>query len=255
MGVVEGLTEFIPVSSTGHLIIAGKILGFEGELASVFEVFIQSGAILAVVLLYRQRFAKLLDLREKRGFAGLNGIFLLGLTSAPALLAGLLFHGRIKEHLFNTSTVAIGLGVGGIALLAAERFDKNPRKFSLDEILWRDALLIGLFQCLALWPGTSRAAATIIGAMLLGLDRKTSVEYSFFAAVPVITAASFYDLYKNWELIASGGGAIFAAGFVTSFVAAWISIQFFIKMLSRFTLKSFGWYRIAVAPFVYFFLR
>ncbi len=255
MGIVEGLTEFVPVSSTGHLIIAGKILNFTGELASTFEVFIQMGAILAVVILYRERFIKLFDFKSNGGFAGMNGILLLGATTAPALLAGLAFHGYIKEHLFTTSTVAVGLGIGGLALLAAERFDKNPNKFSLDDIRWKDALLIGLFQCLALWPGTSRAAATIVGAMILGLDRKTAVEYSFFAAVPVITAASLYDLYKDWHLMSAGGGAIFAVGFITSFIAAWFSIRFFVKMLSHSTIQVFAWYRIAIAPFVYFFLR
>ncbi len=255
MGVVEGLTEFIPVSSTGHLIIAGKILNFTGELASTFEVFIQMGAILAVVILYRERFLKLLHFKEKKGFAGVNGIFLLSATTVPALLAGLAFHGYIKENLFNTSTVAIGLGVGGVALLAAERFDKIPRVFSLDEIGWKDALLIGLFQCLALWPGTSRAAATIIGAMLLGFDRKTAVEYSFFAAVPVICAASLYDLLKNWDLVLSGNVGMFAVGFAVSFIAAWFSIRIFVKLLSHFAIEVFAWYRIAIAPLVYFLLR
>jgi undecaprenyl-diphosphatase len=153
-----------------------------------------------------------------------------------------------------TSTGAL-LKISSVALLLAERFDKNPSKFNLDEIQWKDALLIGLFQCLALWPGTSRAAATIIGAMLIGVDRKTSVEYSFFAAVPVITAASLYDIYKNCHLISGNDAMIFAAGFITAFISAWISVRFFVKMLSHLAITAFGWYRIAIAPFVYFFVR
>lgn len=255
LGIVEGVTEFIPVSSTGHLIVASKILNFDGPTASTFEVFIQLGAILAIVVLYRERFFGLLQLNRKDGFAGIPGLTTLAITSFPAFFLGALAHGYIKEHLFNTTTVAIGLGLGGVALLFAERWDKDPRVHGLDSITWRHALLIGMFQCLALWPGTSRAAATIIGAMILGLDRKTAVEYSFFAAVPVIAAASLYDLYKSFGIMSSNDIGIFAAGLIVSFFAAWLSVKFFIRLLSHNTIRIFAWYRIAAAPLIYFFLR
>ncbi|MBI3802669.1 MAG: undecaprenyl-diphosphate phosphatase [Nitrospirae bacterium] len=247
LGVVEGLTEFIPVSSTGHLIIAGHFLGFEGAKASTFEVFIQLGAILAVVVVYKERFLHLLDFSGKKGFNGFNGILLLGLTTAPALLFGFLAHKFIKEHLFNTTTVAIGLAVGGVGILLAERFLPKPDKQRLDSLQPKDALLIGLFQCLALWPGMSRSGSTIVGGMVLGTERKTAAEYSFLAAVPVMFAATIYDLYKNRALLQASDIPLFAVGFVVSFVAAWLAVRSFIQLLTRYTLTPFGWYRIGVA--------
>ncbi|TAK10077.1 MAG: undecaprenyl-diphosphate phosphatase [Candidatus Manganitrophaceae bacterium] len=247
LGVVEGLTEFIPVSSTGHLIIAGHLLGFEGAKASTFEVFIQLGAILAVVVLYKERFFRLLDFSKTRGFAGWNGFVLLGLTTLPALIFGFLAHKFIKEHLFNTTTVAIGLGVGGVGILLAERFLPKPEKHGLDSLRPQDALLIGLFQCLALWPGVSRAGATILGAMIIGTERKTAAEYSFLAAVPVMFAATGYDLLKSRSFLQAADIPFFAVGLIVSFIAAWLAVRTFIQLLSRYTLTPFGWYRIAAA--------
>lgn len=247
LGIVEGLTEFIPVSSTGHLIIAGHFLHFEGAKASTFEVFIQLGAILAVVVLYKDRFLRLLHRSSSGGFAGLNGILLLGLTTAPALVLGFLAHGFIKEHLFNTLTVAIGIFVGGVAILLAERFLPAPTKRGLDSLAPKDALLVGFFQCLALWPGVSRAGATIIGEMLMGIERKTAAEYSFLAAVPVMFAATGYDLFKSLSFLQASDLPMFAVGFVVSFLAAWLAVRTFISLLSRYTLVPFGWYRIIAA--------
>ena len=247
LGIVEGLTEFIPVSSTGHLIIAGHLLGFEGAKASTFEVFIQLGAILAVVVLYKERFFHLFDFSRTKGFAGFNGMVLLGLTTLPALIVGFLAHTFIKEHLFNTTTVAIGLGAGGIGIFLAECFLPKPEKHNLDSLRPKDALLIGLFQCLALWPGVSRAGATILGAMIIGTERKTAAEYSFLAAVPVMFAATGYDLLKSRSFLQAADIPFFSVGFIVSFIAAWLAVRTFIQLLARYTLTPFGWYRIAAA--------
>jgi undecaprenyl-diphosphatase len=255
LGVVEGLTEFIPVSSTGHLILAGHLLGYEGEKAGTFEVFIQLGAILAVVLLYKERFYGLIPGDKKEGFAGINGLILLFLTTLPAVVIGGLTHGFIKSHLFNPTTVAVGLGIGGVAILLIERFLPKVKKHGVDSLGWREALSIGFFQCLALWPGVSRSGATILGGMMIGVERKTAAEYSFLAAVPVMFAATAYDLYKSLSFLDVSDLATFAVGFVVSFITAWISVKWFIGLLGRYTLKGFGWYRIAVAILILWLLR
>jgi len=255
LGLVEGLTEFIPVSSTGHLILVGRLLGFEGERAATFEIFIQLGAILAVVLLYKERFWRLLDFRKVVGLAGWRGLGLIGLTTFPALLVGVVAYPIIKERLFTPVTAAIGLGIGGLAILIVEgRMASNGsekvHKAGLDSLTFRDALLVGLFQCLALWPGISRAAATILGGMLIGLERKTAVEYSFLIAVPALCAAAFYDLYKSLEILQPSDIPVFAIGFLTAFLSAWIAIKLFLRFLGSHTLIPFGWYRIALAVLV-----
>ncbi len=265
IGIIEGLTEFIPVSSTGHMIIAGHLLGFTGPRADAFEIFIQLGAILAVVGLYRDRFLALIpgrsgvpapgniadtvDATAGTGFSGWRGLGLLALTTLPALVAGKLAHHYIKDHLFNPITVAIGLAVGGAGLILVERFRPAPRKTGLDSLGWQEALWVGLFQCLALWPGMSRSGSTIIGGMIKGIDRKTTAEYSFLAAVPVMIAATGYDLYKSRGFLHASDAPLFALGFVVSLVSAWFAIRFFIRFLASHTLKGFGWYRIVVAAF------
>lgn len=251
LGLVEGLTEFIPVSSTGHLIVAGQLLGFEGAKANTFDVFIQLGAILAVVVLYHKRFLGLLAFEEKGRFAGLNGMILLALTTAPALLFGALAHSYIKEHLFNSVTVAIGLGVGGVAIIVAERHLPKPERTGLDALTRRDALAVGFFQCLALWPGVSRSASTILGGMIIGIERKAAAEYSFLAAVPVMFAATAFDLYKSLPFLSGADVPVFLTGFVVSFISAWFAVKFFIHLLASHTLKPFGWYRIALALVIF----
>lgn len=257
MGIVEGLTEFVPVSSTGHLIVAGALLGLEGEKAKTFEIFIQLGAILAVVFYYRDRFLGLIDLRsrEEARFAGLRGCLILGLTTAPVLVVGYFVHGFLKAHLFTPVTVSFALGIGGVAILAVERWHPAPATAGLDRIGWRQALAIGLFQCLSLWPGVSRSAATIVGGILGRLDRKTAAEYSFFAAVPALAAATAYDLLKSRQHLGVEDLPFFAVGFGISFVAAWLAVAGFLRLLQRWTLRPFAWYRIAIAPLIYFFLR
>lgn len=255
LGVVEGVTEFIPVSSTGHLIVFGKLLNFCGPTASFFEIFIQLGAILAVVLLFRQRFFALFSFNRGRGFSGIQGLKLLAITTLPALFFGALLHGWIKKFLFNPFTVSIGLVLGGLAILLVERLLKKEAKSGLELLHWKDALAIGLFQCLAMWPGVSRSAATILGGMLIGIDRKTSAEYSFLAAVPVIFAAVLYDFYKSLGWLTLSDAKIFAIGFVTAFVSAWLAVKFFIRLVSRHTLEPFGWYRIFIGPVIFWFMQ
>lgn len=263
LGLVEGLTEFLPVSSTGHLIVAGHLLGFEGDKANSFDIFIQLGAILAVVFLYRARFFSLLSFEkaERRkffapgsilagGFGGLNGIVLLGLTTLPALVFGFLAHSYIKKHLFNPTTVAIGLAVGGLAILLIERNLPKTKRAGLDSLTWREALAVGFFQCLALWPGMSRSGSTILGGMAIGIERKTAAEYSFLAAVPVMFAATAYDLLKSRSFLSAADIPLFLVGFVISFISAWLAVKFFIHLLASHTLKPFGWYRIAVAVII-----
>ncbi len=254
LGIVEGLTEFLPVSSTGHLIIAGDLLNFTGDRAATFEVFIQLGAILAVVWLYRERFIKLLQLTgpksDHKHFQGWNGIKLLALTTLPALIAGLALHGFIKHHLFQPATVAAGLAIGGVALIIFERFVHKPKTVSLDNLTPKQALSIGLFQVLALWPGVSRSAATIIGGMLQGVDRKTAVEYSFLAAVPVMIAATGFDLLSSLSSLQASDLPLFTVGFVMAFASAILAIKYFVKLVQRYTFTPFGWYRIGLAILV-----
>ncbi len=258
LGIVEGLTEFLPVSSTGHLIIAGYALNFTGTKAATFEVFIQLGAILAVVWLYRDRFRQLLQFRKTEGLQGKRGLMLLGLTTLPALFGGLLLHGIIKEHLFQPFTVAIGLAVGGVVILIFEKLLETgkltTKTLKLDAITKRQALGIGLAQLVALWPGVSRSGATIIGGVLYGLDRKTAVEYSFLAAVPVMIAATSYDLLKNLDVLQASDIPLFATGFITAFVSAVLAIRYFVKFVQRYSFKPFAYYRIVLAALVVIFL-
>jgi undecaprenyl-diphosphatase len=254
MGLVEGITEFLPVSSTGHLILAGHLLGFEDETAKTFEVFIQLGAILAVVLAYRATFAELFSAPSGEGFRGRNGIVLLLVTTLPGLVGGKLAHSFIKEHLFNPTTVAVGLAVGAVWILLTERFYRHHAPRSLDELTWKRALAIGCFQCLALWPGMSRSTSTILGGMLVGLTRKAATEYSFFAAVPMLAAACGYDLLHNADLLTSETIPYFLTGFVVSFLSAWAAIRLFIRFVSRHSLSVFAWYRLALAAMVFAWL-
>lgn len=250
MGVVEGLTEFLPVSSTGHLIITGHILGFTGPRAETFEVIIQLGAILAVVAIYWPTFLGLVRPREKRRFSGIYGLWLLFLTSLPASILGLCTHSLIKELLFNPVSVAWALGIGALAILAVERWKPSPRTASLDELDCKTALGIGFFQCLALWPGFSRSAATIMGGMLLGTRRKLAAEYSFIAAVPIMIAATGFDLLGSWSKMSQTDFITLTIGFLVSFAAAWLAVKGFIALLGRTTLRPFAWYRLALAPLV-----
>lgn len=254
LSIVEGLTEFLPVSSSGHLILAGDLLHFTGPKAATFEVVIQLGAIMAVVVLYRKRFLGLLQPAAEKGFSGMRGIFLLALTTIPACVFGLLLHSIIKKYLFGSATVLYALIVGAICMLLVERWRPQPHVANLDEITPKIALGIGFFQCLALWPGFSRSAATIMGGMLLGAKRSLAAEYSFIAAVPIMLAATGYDLLKNWSIFSMADLPFFAVGMVGAFVSALLAIKFFVGLLGKTTLAPFAIYRLAIAPLIYFFV-
>lgn len=267
LGIVEGITEFLPISSTGHLILAQYALGFTDDRADIFALFIQTGAVLAVVILYFRRFVGLIPrelptpdrLRralnpaapEDAHFTGWRGLILLGLTVVPAALLGFLAGDAIKERLFNPISVAIGLGVGGLAILLIERQPPAARTDSLDGLTLQQALLIGLFQCLALWPGVSRAAATILGGMIMGLRRDTAAEYSFLAAVPALGGAGLYDLLRNLDVLTPADAPMFAVGFLVSLIAAGLAIRWLLRVISTGTFRPFGWYRLALAVVVF----
>ncbi len=295
LGIVEGLTEFIPVSSTGHLIVAGDLLNWDGPLADTFEVVIQLGAIFAIAVVYRERFQSFLTLDgyigggggrsrlprigQGAGFRGLNGLVLLACSALPAAILGFIFLDTIKAHLFGSFTVALGWIVGGIALLIVERLLPSadppeaaltatgprgepirmperelgdgrrralaaPRYESIDDITWRVALLIGLCQCFALWPGASRSASTIVGGMFLGVSRKAAAEFSFFAAMPILLGASALDLWSSRDIITRADLPTFVIGLVVSFVSALFAVRWFIRFVSTRTMVPFGWYRI-----------
>lgn len=256
LGIIEGLTEFLPVSSTGHLIVAGHLMDFTGAKAATFEVVIQLGAILAVVVLYWDKFLGLLKTDPDHAFSGFRGLWMLFLTSLPASIVGLLLHGYIKQYLFGPLTVAWALAFGSIAIFYVEgrRFTQTP-KIGLDQMTPRLAFGIGCFQCLALWPGFSRSAATILGGMILGAHRKLAAEYSFIAAVPIMIAATGYDLLKSYSLFAAEDIPFMAVGVLVSFVSAWAAVKVFIGLVSRMTFRPFAVYRIIVAAAVILFLQ
>ena len=254
MGTIEGLTEFLPISSTGHLIIAGELLRFTGEKAKIFEVVIQLGAILSVVCIYWERFLGLIRPSEKK-FSGVNGLYLLFLTSLPASILGLLFEKTIKQYLFFPKSVAMALFLGAIMIFIIEGIRKTEKYESLDEITPYLALGIGLFQCLALWPGFSRSAATIMGGMILGANRKLAAEYSFIAAVPIMVGATSLELFKNFNMFSSNDLIILSVGFIVSFISAYVAVKGFIHLLGKTTLRPFGVYRIVLAILVIIFIK
>ena len=252
MGVVEGLTEYLPVSSTGHLILARDWLGCGFH--ESFEVVIQSGAMLAVLVEYGRRFLRLADFRNSAGFAGVRGLFWLFLTTLPAVVGGLLFHDFIKAKLFSPATIAVALGAGGALMIVLERWLPSHDEGGVDELGWKRALGVGLFQCIAMVPGTSRSMATILGGRLMGLGRKTAAEYSFFAAVPVLLLAGVYDLYKGWGSLQRSDLMPYAIGLVVSFFVARLAIRWMMRIISHHTFEGFGWYRIALSLVVWWTL-
>jgi len=254
LGIIEGMTEFLPVSSTGHLIIAGHVLGFVGAKAETFDIVIQLGAILAVVVVYWDRFWGLLTPKQNIKFSGKYGIYLLFLTSIPASLLGLLTHKYIKLYLFSPTTVAWALGAGAVMIIVVESVPKRERISSVDEISPWLAFGIGCFQCLALWPGFSRSAATIMGGMLLGVKRSVAAEYSFLAAVPIMFAATGYDFLKNYQLFNSNDLFFLSVGFIVSFLSAWCAIKGFIYLLGKLSLRPFAIYRLMLVPIILLFL-
>ena len=249
MGVVEGLTEFLPISSTGHLILTGSLLGMTDERDKVFEVAIQTGAIFAVILVYWQKIRVTLCGLGKVESA--NRLFSnILIAFAPAVVLGLVFGKVIKAHLFNPLVVASAFIIGGVIIWAVERRPQaqNPdsgRVQSADDLSALDALKVGLVQCLAMIPGTSRSGATIIGGMLLGLSRKAATDFSFFLAIPTLIGAGAYDLYKNRALMTLDYLPVFGVGLLFSFISAYFCVRWLLKYISTHTFTVFAWYRIA----------
>lgn len=245
LGVVEGLTEFIPVSSTGHLILLGDLLGFEGPPGKVFEVVIQLGAILAVCVVYFRRLLHVvLALPDDPGAQRFVAAILIAFL--PAAVIGALAHGFIKGVLFSPYVVSVALIAGGIAIIVIERNLPEVRFKAIERFPPLLALRIGLFQCLAMIPGVSRSGATILGALLMGVERRAAAEFSFFLAIPTMLGAVVYDLYKNRHGLSLEGGLLIAVGFVTAFVAAAVVVRSLLAFVSRYGFTPFGWYRIGV---------
>ena len=249
LGIVEGLTEFLPVSSTGHLILVGDVLGFDGPASSVFEVAIQLGAILAVVVGFFPRLTRVLfTLHEdpaSRRFA-----LAVVLAFLPAAIVGVFAHDFIKAVLFSPWVVSVALIVGGIVLLWVEPHVGKPKTFEVEEFSPALALKIGFFQVLSMIPGVSRAGATIVGALLLGVDRRAAAEVSFFLAIPTMFAATIYDIYKNWAILRLEDLPVFAVGFAASFVAAMLRVRALVRYISNHDFTVFAWYRIVFGVIV-----
>jgi undecaprenyl-diphosphatase len=244
LGIVEGLTEFLPISSTGHLILVGDLLNFNDERGKLFEIVIQSGAILAVVWEYRQRFAAVL-----RGFPGdpvaRRFISNLAIAFMPLALLGLLFGTAIKAHLFQPVPVAIAFILGAFVILWAERRTHTVTILTVDDIGPRDALKLGFAQAVALIPGTSRSGSTIIGGLLFGLSRKAATEFSFFLAVPTLAAATVYQIWKGRHLLSWDDLGLWVVGFVSAFISAFFCVRWLLRYISTHDFTIFAWYRIA----------
>ncbi|MGS1015434.1 undecaprenyl-diphosphate phosphatase [Allosphingosinicella humi] len=246
LGIVEGLTEFIPVSSTGHLVLAGALLGFHGAASGTFEIVIQLGAILAVIVVYWRRFWDVLVglFAWSKGPVAFTRNVLLGFL--PSMAIGAVAYSAIQQMLKSPMIVAVALILGGIAILLIERMTKRITTESVEGMSWRTALGIGLLQCLSMIPGVSRSGATIMGALALGVERKTAAEFSFFVAVPTMVGASAYALYKSGGALAVSDLGDIAIGFVVSFVVAIAVIKAFVAIVSRHGFAPFAWYRIVV---------
>ena len=244
LGVVEGLTEFLPISSTGHQIIVADLLNFGGERAMAFNIIIQLGAILAVVWEFRR---KILDVVTGLPTQPKARRFTVNLMIAvlPAVVLGIIFADTIHHYLFNPITVAAALVIGGVIMLWAERREHVIHAETVDDMTWKDAVKIGFAQCLAMIPGTSRSGSTIIGGLLFGLSRKAATEFSFFLAMPTMVGAAVYSGYKYHHLFQPDDLPVFAIGFVTSFVFAMIAVRALLKFISNHSYAAFAWYRIA----------
>jgi undecaprenyl-diphosphatase len=248
MGIVEGLTEFLPISSTGHLILAGALLGFDDDKAKVFDIAIQTGAIFAVILVYWQKIRSTLialpNEKQAQQFA-LNVL----VAFIPAVVLGLLFGKAIKAHLFTPVVVASAFIIGGFIILWAERRQqRNPavtRIHTVEDMSTMDALKVGLVQCLAMIPGTSRSGSTIIGGMLLGMSRKAAIDFSFYLAIPTLIGAGAYSLFKDRALLSMSDLPMFGVGLLFSFLSAWLCIRWLLRFIATHSFVPFAWYRIA----------
>jgi undecaprenyl-diphosphatase len=248
LGIVEGLTEFLPVSSTGHLVLGSALLGFEEEGSMAFKISIQLGAILAVLVVYRERFLTAGIGVLHRDPASLRFARNILLGFVPAMIIGVLAYDGIRFLLSSPIVVAVALILGGIVILLLERMDHSHDTVGVEAISARTALTIGLIQCIAMIPGVSRSGATIMGGLMMGVERKTAAEYSFFLAVPTMAAATAYTMWKSRDVLLDGAGAAtdIAIGFTAAFVVALLIVKWFVGMVSRHGFAPFAWYRIVV---------
>ncbi len=249
LGIVEGLTEFLPVSSTGHLILAATLLDFHDERGKLFEIVIQSGAILAVVWEFRAKIGSVLA-NATRDATARRLLLNIGIAFLPLALLGLLFGKALKASLFNAPTVAAAFIIGGFIILWAERRSHEVRVHSVDDMTALDALKVGVAQAFALIPGTSRSGATIIGGMLFGLSRKVATEFTFYLAIPTLGIASLYSLYKERELLSLDDAGIWTVGMVTAFVSAFACVRWLLRYVATHTFVPFAWYRIGFGVLV-----
>ncbi|MCB1145729.1 MAG: undecaprenyl-diphosphate phosphatase [Leptospiraceae bacterium] len=236
LSIIEGLTEFLPISSTGHMILASTAMGIhENEFVKTFEIAIQLGAILAIALMYIRRFFQTLTIYYK-----------LFIAFLPTAIVGLLAYKYIKAYLFNAQVVAISLIIGGVILILIDKwvFQKSSKVADLNEIPYKNAFFIGLMQCLSMIPGTSRAAATIVGGVVNGLDKKQATEFSFLLAVPTMVAATGYDLLKTPVQFTQDQLLLLLLGLVLAFISAWFAVKIFLKIIEKYGFKPFGYYRI-----------
>ena len=254
MGIVEGLTEFLPISSTGHLILAGALLGFDDEKAKVFDIAIQTGAILAVIIVYWEKIKSTVIALPTQRLARRFALNVL-IAFFPAVLLGLLFGNAIKAHLFTPTVVASTFIIGGFIILWVEGWGRKPlheghpddhaRIVNVESMTPLDALKVGLVQCLAMVPGTSRSGATIIGGMLLGMSRKAATDFSFYLAIPTLIGAGAYSLYKERALLSMADVPMFAVGLLFSFLSAWLCVRWLLRYIATHSFVVFAWYRIA----------
>jgi undecaprenyl-diphosphatase len=254
MGVVEGLTEFLPISSTGHLILAGALLGFDDEKAKVFDIAIQTGAIFAVIIVYWQKISSTVVALPTQRLAR-RFVLNVFIAFVPAVVLGLLFGNAIKAHLFTPTVVASSFIIGGFIILWVEGWGRKPlheghpddhaRIVNVESMTPMDALKVGLVQCLAMVPGTSRSGATIIGGMLLGMSRKAATDFSFYLAIPTLIGAGAYSLYKERALLSMADVPMFSVGLVFSFLSAWLCVRWLLRYIATHSFVVFAWYRIA----------
>ena len=252
IGIVEGLTEFIPVSSTGHMILVGNLIGYNDAAASVFEVFIQLGAILAVIFFYKDKFMRFFTPEAWDKSNGLS-VWHVAVGIVPVMGIGYLLHKSIKTYLFSPYTVIVGLIAGGIMMLLAERFGGRKHTEDVMQITLKQAFYIGLFQILALWPGFSRSGSTISGALFMGISRKAAADYSFIIAVPLMFVACTYDLLKSMQALTSNDLYMISVGFVVAFIVSYLAVVWFLRFLNKSSLAAFAYYRFILAAASYWY--
>lgn len=245
LGIVEGMTEFLPISSTGHLIVVGSLLEFNDERGKLFEIVIQSAAIMAVMWEYRSKITDVAAGLQRGEEAARRFLINVAIAFLPLAIIGLLFGKHIKAALFNPITVAVTSIIGALFILWAEKRSHTVTVETVDDLSWRDALKVGFAQALALIPGTSRSGATIIGGLFFGLSRKAATEFTFFLAMPTLIAATIYEMYKERALLSADDLGMWAAGFIASFISAFLCVRWLLRYISSHDFTVFAWYRIA----------